>query len=122
MPLEYKDGVLIVKGNDIVKVASALSSQVRFGILRLASASGKIDIDTLASKLGKSKANICTQIRVLEDAGLVKVAYSPGRRGVKKYCLNSIKEIRLIILEGGGGKAEGARSVASILHGRIPAG
>jgi len=123
MPVESKNGVLVASGDDIPKVASALGSKVRLRILGIISASGKADIDTIAREVGKSKANVSTQVKILERAGLVRVTYAPGRRGVKKYCLSDVKEVRLVILEEGGreeeteGEVEEARPVAPVVQG-----
>jgi len=92
-----EEGVLVVTGDEIAKVASALSSPVRLNILKMVAENTKVDIDALAKKLGKSKANISTQVRILEEAGLIKSTYAPGKRGVKKLCMSNIKEIRLLI-------------------------
>jgi len=121
MPIESKNGVLVVSGDDIPKVASALGSKVRLRILGIISASDRADMDMLAREVGKSKANISTQVRILERAGLIRVTYAPGRRGVKKYCLSNIREVRLLVLEGAGREeeagAEEVRSVAPVVQG-----
>ena len=60
----------------------------------------------LAKEVGKGKANISTQVRILERAALIRVTYAPGRRGVKKYCLSDVREVRLVVLEEGGREEE----------------
>mgnify|MGYP000041108838 CR=1 FL=1 len=61
MPVGSKNGTLVVSGDDVPRVASALGSKVRLRILGIISAGGKADIDTIAREVGKSKANISTQ-------------------------------------------------------------
>jgi len=125
MPVESKDGVLVVSGDDVPRVASALGSKVRLKILSIISANGRADMDMLAREIGKSKANISTQVRILERAGLIRVTYAPGRRGVKKYCLSDIREVKLLVLEeggreeeaGAGGEVEEVRPVAPVVQG-----
>ena len=107
MPIESKNGVLVASGDDIPKVASALGSKVRLRILGIISASGRADMDMLAKEIGKSKANISTQVRILERDGLVKTTYALGRRGVKKYCLSDVREVKLLVLEGAGREKQG---------------
>ena len=66
----------------------------------------KANIDTIAREVDKSEANVSTQVKILERGGLVRVTYAPGRRGVKKYCLSDVREVRLIVLEGAGREEE----------------
>ncbi len=98
MPIkEEKNGVLFVDGEDVTKVAFALSSPTRLKILELLRAKEFMDIDEISKEVGKSKANISTQIKILEDAGLVKTKYAQGKRGVKKICTSDVKEIVMLI-------------------------
>ncbi len=96
-----EDGVLLVSGDDIPKVAFALSSPTRFKILKLLKEREFMDIDELSKEVGRSKANISTQIKILEDAKLIETRYTQGKRGVKKLCSTRIKEIRIIIPSSG---------------------
>jgi len=100
MPIEFKEGVVTVTGEDIMKVASALRTQLRLRILYLVNSEGKIDMDQLAKKLSKSKANISNHVQKLEEARLVKVEYAPGKRGIRKYCLSNVREVRIILPKG----------------------
>ena len=125
MPVESKNGVLVVSGDDVPRVASALGSRVRLKILGIICASGRADMDMLAREIGKSKANISTQVRILERAGLIRVTYAPSRRGVKKYCLSDVREVRLVVLEEdgreeeteAGGEVEEVKPVAPVVQG-----
>jgi predicted transcriptional regulator len=93
-----KDGVLYVRGfNYIERVADALSGETRILILKKLS-EGEMDVAELAEVLNHSKANISSQIRKLEEAGLVKSAYKPGKRGIKKIVQRTIKEIRIFLV------------------------
>ncbi len=92
-----KDYVLIVSGNDVIKVASALSSSLRFKILCLVNEKGALDIEQLSKELGKSKADVSTHIRLLERAGLLRTSYISGKRGVKKICNSGVKMVRLLL-------------------------
>ncbi|MEB3757641.1 MAG: ArsR family transcriptional regulator [Desulfurococcales archaeon] len=92
-----KDGVLYVRGfNYIERVADALSGETRIMILKKLG-DGEMDVAELAEVLQHSKANISSQIRKLEEAGLVKSAYKPGKRGIKKIVQRTIKEIRIFL-------------------------
>ena len=87
---------LTVEGSDIVRVAKALASETRLRILRLLSVR-EADISELAKAIGQSEANTSSQIKILENAGLVEAVYRPGRHGVKKVCRLAKSVVRLKI-------------------------
>ncbi|RLE49459.1 MAG: ArsR family transcriptional regulator [Candidatus Methanomethylicota archaeon] len=89
-------GVLVVQGKDIIRVAVALSSPTRLNILNFLR-NREADIGQVAELVKQSKANTSAQIRILERAGLVRTFYRPGVRGVKKVCASNINEIRIIL-------------------------
>lgn len=91
-----ENGVLIVKGEEVVNVASALSSDTRLKILEFLRGR-EADIGQVAEFINQSKANASAQMRILEKYGLVKTTYKPGIRGVKKVCTTDIREVRLIL-------------------------
>jgi predicted transcriptional regulator len=90
------DGVLTVEGEKVSKVAMALSSPTRIQILNFIKAK-EVDMQEVAELIKQSKANASAQMRILEEAGLVKTSYKPGIRGVKKVCSTDIKEVKLIL-------------------------
>jgi predicted transcriptional regulator len=94
--IKYENGVLIVKGeNDIVNVAMALSSPTRIQILNYVRGK-EVDMQQIAEFIKQSKANASAQMKILENARLIKTLYKPGIRGVKKICTTNLKEIRFI--------------------------
>ncbi|MGQ9760002.1 MAG: ArsR/SmtB family transcription factor [Candidatus Methanomethylicaceae archaeon] len=95
-PASTNDGVIVVKGDEVAKVAMALSSITRIHILNFIKGK-EVDMQQIAELIKQSKANASAQMRILEGAGLVKTIYKPGIRGVKKVCTTSIKEIRLLL-------------------------
>jgi predicted transcriptional regulator len=90
------DGVLTVKGQNVANVAMALSSSTRIQILNFIKEK-EVDMQEVAELIKQSKANASAQMRILEDAGLVKTSYKPGVRGVKKVCSSDVKEVRLVL-------------------------
>ena len=79
-----RDNVLYVIGPKFVaKVARVLSSETRTKILEVLS-EGPSDLDNIAKTINQSKANVSSQIRMLESIGIVKATYVPGNRGIKK--------------------------------------
>lgn len=91
---EGETNVLVVEGENIPKVAMALSSPTRIQILNYIK-SREVDMQQIAELIKQSKANASAQMRILEEVGLVKTSYKPGIRGVKKVCSTDIKEVRL---------------------------
>jgi predicted transcriptional regulator len=99
--IREKDGVLIVSGEEyIYRVCSALASPTRVRIL-LELLRKEADIGEIADMIGQSKANASTQVRRLEEVGLVASEYKPGVRGVRKVVKATVKEIRIILQEPG---------------------
>ena len=92
-----KDGVLIVSGEDyIYRVCSALASPTRIKIL-MELLKREADIGEIADMIGQSKANASTQVRRLEEIGLVRSEYKPGVRGVRKVVRTTVREIRIVL-------------------------
>ncbi|MCE4604012.1 MAG: winged helix-turn-helix domain-containing protein [Aeropyrum sp.] len=92
-----EDRVLYVKGyRHLSKIAQALASDTRTMIIQIL-ASGPKTLDELSEMLGQSKANISSQIRKLEEIGIVVPKYQPGERGIKKTVELRIKSINLIL-------------------------
>lgn len=92
-----EDGVLVVAGEEyIYRICSALASPTRIKILTEL-LKKEADIGEIADMIGQSKANASTQVRRLEEVGLVKSEYKPGVRGVRKVVKTNVREIRIIL-------------------------
>ncbi len=80
-----RENLMYVSGSKpIARVASALANETRAKIIELL-ASGPKDLDFIAREIRQSKANVSSQIRRLEEVGLVSSIYQPGERGIKKF-------------------------------------
>ncbi|MDH7556084.1 MAG: ArsR/SmtB family transcription factor [Candidatus Methanosuratincola sp.] len=90
---ENEGNILTVEGENIAKVAMALSSPTRIQILNFIKYK-EVDMQEIAELIKQSKANASAQMRILEEVGIVKTSYKPGIRGVKKVCSTDVKEIR----------------------------
>ncbi|MHA1594532.1 MAG: ArsR/SmtB family transcription factor [Candidatus Baldrarchaeia archaeon] len=77
---------LLIEGDEVVKIAKALSSKTRWRIITLLRDKKKTDISRIAEALKQTEANISAQIKILEKAGIVKTHYEPGEHGVRKIC------------------------------------
>lgn len=87
---------LSLSGEEGFKVIETLASEVCFKILQLLKME-KLDVSTIASRLGFSEAHISEGISKLEKVGLIKVSYERGRRGVRKVCETAYDRIVIII-------------------------
>ena len=83
-----------VEGEEILKMTQALSSKTSFRILQLL-ANEKLDISTIALRLGLSEAYISEEVNNLEDLNLIRVSYAPGKRGIRKICELQVDKIIL---------------------------
>jgi predicted transcriptional regulator len=57
----------------------------------------RLDVSTIAVRLGLSEAYISEQVRVLEELKLIKVGYERGKKGIRKICESAIKVITIVI-------------------------
>jgi predicted transcriptional regulator len=88
---------IIVKEKDVTKIAKALGSKTRWNILKLLTKE-KLDVSRIAKKLEQTEANVSAQVKILENAGLLKSHYEPGLHGVRKVCEPSTKSILFRLL------------------------
>jgi predicted transcriptional regulator len=86
---------MVVAGEEAQKVAEALTSTT-LKMLRMLSEE-RLDISTIATRLGLSEAYISEQIRLLEDLKLIKVSYERGKRGIRKICESAVRVITIVI-------------------------
>ncbi len=99
-----RDGELIVVGEEyIYRVCSALASPTRIKILQQL-LTREADIGEISELIGQSKANASTQVKRLEEIGLVRAEYKPGSRGVRKVVRTNVREIRIILTPEEGGE------------------
>ena len=88
-------GEMIVTGEEAFKVAEALTS-TSLRVLQLLSKE-RLDVSTIAKRLGLSEAYISEQVRVLEELKLIKVSYGRGKRGIRKICRSAVNKITIVI-------------------------
>lgn len=86
---------LVVAGDEALKVAEALTATT-LRILRLLS-NERLDVSTIAIRLGLSEAYISEQIRLLEDVKMIKVHYETGKRGIRKICQSAVSKVTVVI-------------------------
>ena len=88
-------GEIVVKGEDALKVADALTS-TSFRILQLLT-NKRLDVSTIAERLELSEPYISEQVRLLEELKLIKVGYERGKRGIRKICESAVEKITIVI-------------------------
>ena len=103
------DTLYAVGPRAIAKVSSALASESRAKILAILQ-KGPTDLEDIATMVNQSKANVSSQIRKLEEAGIVKSRYVPGQRGIKKVVELTVRRIVLMISPPGPEGPEAARA------------
>jgi predicted transcriptional regulator len=86
---------MVVRDEEALKVAEALTATT-LKILRLLSQE-RLDVSTIATKLGLSEAYISEQVRSLEELGLVSANYERGRRGIRKVCETAVGKITFVV-------------------------
>jgi predicted transcriptional regulator len=88
---------MVVSGEEALKVAEAINSTT-LRMLQLLSIE-RLDVTTIAKRLGFSEAYISEQVRLLEELKLVNVSYERGKRGIRKICQAAVEKVTLIIKE-----------------------
>jgi len=86
---------MVVSGDEALKVAEALNSTT-LKMLQILSQE-RLDVSTIAIRLGLSEAYISEQVRLLEELKLIKVSYERGKRGIRKMCESAIRVITIVI-------------------------
>ena len=81
-----------VPDEEVPRVAKALSSQTRWRIISLLR-DKSMDVSRIAEALKQTEANISAQVKILEQAGLLKSHYEPGEHGVRKVCELAVKQV-----------------------------
>ena len=91
--MELED--LVVAGDEALKVAEALTATT-LRILRLLS-NERLDVSTIATRLGLSEAYISEQISLLENLKMIKVSYEKGKRAIRKVCQSAVSKVTIVI-------------------------
>ena len=88
-------GEIVVTGEEALKIGDALTS-TSLRILQLIS-DKRLDVSTIAEKLGLSEPYISEQVRMLEETKLIKVGYERGKRGIRKLCELAVVRVIIVI-------------------------
>ncbi len=94
---------------ELSKIGKALSSPVRIKMLQLMSAE-KMSIAELARRMEIPTSSAALDIKVLQQAGLVKIEEKPGSRGKAKLCSKDADMISIRMTE----VAAGVENIVSV--------
>lgn len=75
----------VIDSRQIAHVGNALSTELRISILKLLQ-HRNMNVVEIASALSASVSTIASNIRVLEESGLVQTDFQPAKRGSMKVC------------------------------------
>jgi len=92
LPKELTIG--IEDGNKLLAVAKALSSKSRIDIIELLNY-GSFNINEIAEKLDLPVSTAAMNVRILEEADLIRTELQPGVRGSMKLCSRKIDVLNL---------------------------
>ncbi|ACT03629.1 ArsR/SmtB family transcription factor [Paenibacillus sp. JDR-2] len=81
----------------LVKVAHALSTHTRIGIIKLLLAKPNLNIIEIAEALDIPVSTAATNVKVLEEAELILTELQPASRGAMKVCSRNFDDVRMIL-------------------------
>ncbi|NJP39594.1 helix-turn-helix domain-containing protein [Oscillospiraceae bacterium HV4-5-C5C] len=79
----------------LARICHALSTRLRLDILTVIQTDGPLSCQQLAQQLDCPLSTISTNIKVLEDAGLVLADFRPARNGSQKLCSLVYQDVAL---------------------------
>ncbi|TYP78217.1 ArsR/SmtB family transcription factor [Paenibacillus methanolicus] len=81
----------------LVKVAHALSTHTRIGIIKLLLKRPNVNIIEIAEELNIPVSTAATNVKVLEEAELILTELQPATRGAMKVCSRNFDDVRMIL-------------------------
>lgn len=79
---------------DLVLTAKALASEVRIAILQLLSKES-LNVNEIAQRLAIPASTAALNVKILEEAGIIRCDLQPGIRGSMKVCYKQTDEITI---------------------------
>jgi predicted transcriptional regulator len=85
---------ITVSGDMALKIAEALNATA----LKMLQILGceRLDVTTIAKRLGLSEAYTSEEVRILEDLKLISISYERGKRGIRKVCESAVEKVTII--------------------------
>ncbi|OYO59726.1 ArsR family transcriptional regulator, partial [Lachnotalea glycerini] len=82
--------------SDLVLTARALASEVRIDILKLL-CKESLKVNEIAERLDIPASTAALNVKVLEEAGLIRCDLQPGIRGSMKVCYKQSEELNITL-------------------------
>ena len=86
--------LFMIEAKESLGILSALASEPRLAILELLNGR-KLSVNDVAKELSLPQSTISTNIKILEDAGLISVETAAGKKGTQKEV--SVKEAKKLL-------------------------
>jgi len=100
----------MIEAKESLHVLNALASEPRLAILELLNGR-KLSVNDVAKELSLPQSTISTNIKILEEAGLISVETAPGKKGTQKLCSLPYDEV---VIQLPGGKKDLAQNVIEV--------
>lgn len=84
---------MVVDPEKDFSVLKGLSSPTRVRILKLLHDNGPTNVNVIAEQLGEPQSSISTNVRVLEESGLIETELTKARKGTQKICRTCFDEL-----------------------------
>lgn len=104
------DGLAVIDPERDLPVLKALASEQRVAMLSLLHRQGAMNVNRIAEELQLPQSSVSTNIRMLEEAGLILVESRKAKKGNQKLCRAAYEEI-LISFQSAAAAAEGGEAI-----------
>lgn len=102
--------LFMIEAKESLGILSALASEPRLAILETLS-DRKLNVNEIAQALNLPQSTISTNIKILEEAGLITVEMTAGKKGTQKLCSVPYDEV---VVQLPGIRKEIARNVIEV--------
>ena len=106
------DRFLLVDPEENFELIRGLASPVRVAILKVLGRDGPKNVNQIAEALDLPQSTVSSNLRILEDVGLVVTHTERARKGSQKVCESAFSEILVAFRDAFPGKAEDAIEVS----------
>jgi predicted transcriptional regulator len=102
--------LLMIEAKESLEILSALASEPRLAIVELLN-NRKLSVNEIAKELNLPQSTVSTNIKILEEAGLITVEVAAGKKGSQKLCSVPYDEV---VVQLPGIKKEVAQNVIEV--------